>query len=189
MAKSEVRVSGFGGQGVIMTANIIGKAASIFNNQFATMTQAFGPEARGSSCSAQVVISDDQILYPYVKNTDILVAMSQEAFDKFYPEMKPTAMLLYESDLVKLSPLKPGQKAFGIPATRLAEEMGKSIVTNIIMVGFFAAVAGAIDHVAVRKAVEDSVPPGTEKLNLAAFSKGYDFGVGLLSGGARGGAA
>ncbi len=169
-----------------MAASIIGKAASIFNNQFATMTQAFGPEARGSSCSAQVVISDDQILYPYVRNTDILVAMSQEAFDKFFPEMRENAVLLYESDLVKLCKLKPGQKSYGIPATRLAEEMGRSIVTNIIMVGFFAAAGGAIGYEAVRKAVEDSVPPGTEKLNLKAFQTGYEYGAKLLG---KGGAA
>jgi 2-oxoglutarate ferredoxin oxidoreductase subunit gamma len=159
-----------------MAAHIIGKAASIFGNQNATMTQAFGPEARGSACSAQVVLDTDPILYPYVSQTDILVSMSQEAFEKFRPEMKEDALLLYEKDLVDPGELAGGQRALGIPATRFAEELGRTIVTNIIMVGFFAAVSGAIDPKALRKSVEDSVPPGTEKLNLKAFDRGFDFG-------------
>jgi len=169
-----------------MAAQIIGKAASIFGEQHATMTQAFGPEARGSSCSAQVVLSTEPILYPYVQTTDILVSMSQEAYQNFKPEMKDDAMLLYESDLVSIGELRPGQRAFGVPATRFAEELGRTIVTNIVMVGFFAAMAGTMDPKDLRDSVEDSVPPGTEKLNLKAFDKGYDFGVELLKqGGAQ----
>lgn len=180
MAKNEVRVSGFGGQGVIMAAHIVGKAASIFGNQNATMTQAFGPEARGSSCSAQVVLDTDPILYPYVQSTDILVAMSQEAYEKFAPEMKDRAMLLYESDLVRLGEHQDTQRLYGVPATRFAEELGRTIVTNIVMVGFFAAVARVMEPRALRDAVEDSVPPGTEKLNLKAFDKGFEYGASLV---------
>jgi 2-oxoglutarate ferredoxin oxidoreductase subunit gamma len=176
MAKNEVRVSGLGGQGVIMAAHIIGKAASIFGDQNATMTQAFGPEARGSACSAQVVLNTDPILYPYVRRTDILVSMSQEAYEKFYPELGDQGVLLYEKDLVQPAELAGEQRAYGIPATRIAEELGRTIVTNIIMVGFFAAMAGAIDPKALRKSVEDSVPPGTEKLNLKAFDRGFEYG-------------
>ena len=100
MQLTEIRVAGFGGQGVILSAIVIGKAASIYENGFATMTQNFGPEARGGACSAQVILSDYPILYPYVTRPDIMMVMSQEAYNKFAPELKPNGLLLVEQDLV-----------------------------------------------------------------------------------------
>lgn len=176
MAKTEVKIGGFGGQGVILTGYIIGKAASIYDNKHATMTQAFGPEARGSACSAQVIVSDDLIRYPYVKQPRIMVIMSQEAFTKFSPQIDPHGVLLIEEDLVDPTGLPETVKLFKVPATRLAEELGRRVVLNMVMAGFFASVAGLIDPQAVRKAVESSVPPGTEALNLKAFDKGYEWG-------------
>ena len=99
MVVSEIKIGGFGGQGVILTGIIVGRAASIYDEKFATMTQAFGPEARGSACSSQVIVSEDPILYPYVTHPGILVVMSQEAFVKFYPGMAEEGLLLYEEDL------------------------------------------------------------------------------------------
>ncbi len=98
MQLTEIRVAGFGGQGVILSAIVIGKAASIYENGFATMTQNFGPEARGGACSAQVILSDNPILYPYVTRPEIMVVMSQEAYNKFAPELKPNGLLLVEQD-------------------------------------------------------------------------------------------
>ena len=103
MRLTEIRVAGFGGQGVILCATVIGKAASIYQGGFATMTQSFGPEARGGSSSAQVILSDAPIHYPYVTRPDILVVMSQEAYTRFSPELKPGGMLLIERDLVRLA--------------------------------------------------------------------------------------
>lgn len=177
MPVTEIRVAGFGGQGVILAGMIIGKAACIFENGYATLTQSFGPEARGSACSAQVIISDEPILYPYVTQPDILIAMSQDAYNRFVPELKPNGTLLIEEDLVRISDLPNGIRVHGVPATRLAEELGRRLVLNIVMVGFFAAVTKLIDPEALRKAVADSVPPGTEKLNLRAFDKGYEYGL------------
>jgi 2-oxoglutarate ferredoxin oxidoreductase subunit gamma len=189
MAKEEIRVSGFGGQGVILTAYIIGKAATLFANRYATMTQAFGPEARGSSCSAQVILDDKPVRYPYLTRTSILVTLSQESYNIFSKSLAPGGMLMYEEDLVKTGALPEGVRAYAVPATRLAEEkIGKSLFTNIVVIGFFAAVAGLLDPKALRGAVESSVPKGTEALNLKAFDAGYDFGVELLKktgGGAR----
>lgn len=177
MAREEIRVSGFGGQGVILTAHIIGKAATLFAGRHATMTQAFGPEARGSACSAQVVLDDTPVLYPYVRRTDILIAMSQEAYTKFIPELKEEGMLIYESDLVKTGKVSGKVRVFPIPATRIAEEkMGRTLFTNIVMIGFLSAVGGLFGQKAFRDAVEDSVPKGTETMNLKAFDTGYDFG-------------
>lgn len=180
MAKTEIKIGGFGGQGVILTGYIIGKAASIYDGKDATMTQAFGPEARGSACSAQVIVSDGAILYPYVKRPQIMVIMSQEAFTKFSPQIDPEGMMLIEEELVDSKGLPPGVKLYGIPATRIAEELGRKVVLNMVMTGFFAAVTGLISKEAVRKAIETSVPKGTEGLNLLAFEKGYEYGLGKI---------
>jgi len=177
MTKTQIRVGGLGGQGVILNASIIGKAASIFEGKHATLIQAFGPEARGSACSAQVTISTEDIGYPYVKNPDVLVLMSQDAYNQFVPSLKPGGLVLYEEELVTVDGRLPaGAKAIGIPATRFAEELGRRLVLNIIMVGFFAGVTGLLSFEAVEKAVRDSVPKGTEDLNMRALKKGYEFG-------------
>jgi 2-oxoglutarate ferredoxin oxidoreductase subunit gamma len=179
---TEVRIGGFGGQGVILSGYILGKAASIYDGKHATMTQSFGPEARGSACSSQVVISDETILYPYVTKPDLLVTMSQEAYSKFKGNLKPGGKLLIEEELVKTQDGPDEPVTYGIPATRMAEELGRKIVLNIVMVGFFAGVTDVIAHDAVRKAVESSVPRGTEELNLKAFDSGYEYGAALVKG-------
>jgi 2-oxoglutarate ferredoxin oxidoreductase subunit gamma len=177
MASTEIKISGLGGQGVILAGIIIGKAAALYDNKDATMTQAFGPEARGSACSAQLVISEEPILYPYVTRPNTLVTMSQDAFNKFSPELDPNGVLLVEEELVKTHDLPDTVKVFAIPATRIAEELGRRMVLNIVMVGFFSAVTKLVGVDAMRKAVEVSVPKGTEQLNLKAFERGYEYGL------------
>jgi 2-oxoglutarate ferredoxin oxidoreductase subunit gamma len=177
MSATEIKFGGFGGQGVILAGIIVGRAASIYNNKFATLTQSFGPEARGSACSAQVILSDSRITYPYVTRPEILLAMSQEACNKFLPETTDDAILIIEEDLVTPKNLKPGIKVFGIPATRFAEELGRKMILNIVMVGFFTAVTKLVDYEAVKEAVKASVPPGTENLNLKAYERGYAYGM------------
>jgi 2-oxoglutarate ferredoxin oxidoreductase subunit gamma len=179
MNPNQIKFGGFGGQGVILAGIIIGRAASIYNNKFATLTQSFGPEARGSACSAQVVVSDRKILYPYVTRPDILLVMSQEACNKFLPEATDDATIIIEEDLVKPNGLKPGMKLYGIPATRLAEELGRKMILNIVMVGFFTAMTKLVDYEAAREAVKASVPQGTEAMNLKAFERGYQYGLEL----------
>lgn len=180
---TEIRISGFGGQGVILSAIVIGKAGCIFENGYSTMTQAFGPEARGGACSAQVILSNEPILYPYVTRPDILVTMSQEAYSLFTPQLKEDGILIIEQDLVRVEKLPPGVRVYGVPATRLAEELGKRMVLNIVMVGFFAAVTNVLEPEAVRQAVGDSVPEAFRELNLKAFDKGFEYGTKHLSAG------
>jgi len=176
MRLTEIRVAGFGGQGVILSAIVLGKAASIYENGFATMTQNFGPEARGGACSAQLVLSDSPVLYPYVTRPDIMVVMSQEAYNRFAPELKPQGLLIIEEDLVRVADLKGDPKVYSIPATRIAEELGKRMVLNSVMVGFFTAVTKLLTPDAVRKAVADSVPASFRELNLKAFERGFVYG-------------
>jgi 2-oxoglutarate ferredoxin oxidoreductase subunit gamma len=176
MQLTEIRLAGFGGQGVILSAIILGKAASIHQGAFATMTQNFGPEARGGACSAQLIVSDSPVLYPYVTEPDILVVMSQEAYTRFVPELKDGGILIVEQDLVRVTDLPRETQIYSVPATRLAEELGKRMVLNSVMVGFFTAVTHLLDPDAVRKAVADSVPASFRDLNLKAFEKGFDYG-------------
>ena len=183
MPLTEIRVAGFGGQGVILSAIVLGKAASIHQGEFATMTQNFGPEARGGACSAQLLLSDKPILYPYVTNPDVLIVMSQEAYSKFSPELKDGGTLLIERDLVRVTDLPRHSRVYSVPATRLAEELGKRMVLNIVMVGFFTAVTQLLEADAVRKAVADSVPSSFRDLNLKAFDKGYEYGKTALAAG------
>jgi 2-oxoglutarate ferredoxin oxidoreductase subunit gamma len=177
---SEVRIAGFGGQGVILAAVVVGKAAAIFEGAYGTMTQSFGPEARGGSSSAQVILSSEPILYPYVTHPDVLVVMSQEAYTRFVPQLKPGGILIIEQELVKIDQRATGLRVYGVPATRLAEELGRKVVLNIVMVGFFGAVTNLLDPDALRKAVGDSVPAAMQKLNLQAFDKGYEYGSQLM---------
>ena len=174
---TEVRVAGFGGQGVIMAASVIGKAASIVDGEFATMTQNFGPEARGGACSAQLILSQKPVLYPYVTNPDVMVVMSQEAYVKFARELKPGGLMLIEQELVRVTDIPEGAQVYGIPATRLAESLGKRMVSNIVMVGFFGAVTGLLKRESLRLAVEQSVPSAFRELNAKAFDMGWDYGV------------
>jgi 2-oxoglutarate ferredoxin oxidoreductase subunit gamma len=181
MPRTEIKIGGFGGQGIILSGYIIGRAASIFDNKYATMTQTFGPEARGSACSAQIIVSDEQITYPYITAPNLMVLMSQEAYAKFSSELVPGGTLITEEELVSTNNLRKDVKHYSIPATRFAEELGKKIVLNIVMMGFAAAISKIVREDAMREAVKVSVPKGTEELNLQAFQKGYEFGKSLLN--------
>jgi len=184
MQLTEIRIAGFGGQGVIMCAQVIGRAASIVENGYATMTQNFGPEARGGACSAQLILSPDPILYPYVVRPDIMVLMSQEACNKFHHEIKPGGLLLVEQELVRVPELvTPDVKVFGIPATRIAEGLGKRMVLNIVMTGFFGAVSGVLQRDSLRRAVAESVPEAYAELNRSAFDAGFEYGLKHLESG------
>jgi len=177
MSATEIKFGGFGGQGVILAGMIIGRAASLYDGLFATLTQSFGPEARGSACSCQVIVSKEKVLYPYVTKPEILLVMSQEACNKFLPFTTDDATVIIEEDLVKPQGIKPGMKLFGIPATRFAEELGAKMTLNLVMVGFFTAVTKLVAYEAVREAVIGAVPKGTEALNLKAFERGYQYGL------------
>jgi 2-oxoglutarate ferredoxin oxidoreductase subunit gamma len=186
MSRTEIRITGFGGQGVVLSGYIIGRACAVNAAQHATMIQSFGPEARGSACSATVVASDVEVLYPYIHRPDIFVVMSSEGYDKYADELKEDGILVYEKDLVKAKP-REGQPAFGCPSTRIAESLGRSIVQNIVMLGFFAAVARLVPKEAMRDAVKESVPPGTEDLNLRAFDAGWEYFESEYGSGGAGG--
>ena len=176
--QTEVIVTGFGGQGIILTGKILGMAASLGDKKESTLVQAYGPESRGGACNAQVIISDVPIHYPYVKVPDILLAMSQAGYDKFEPLLVEETRLLIDQDLVLN--FDPPCECFSIPATRMAEKLGNKMMANIIMLGFCAAITGIVSIDAAQETVEKSVPKGTEEKNIKAFSQGYDYGKSTL---------
>jgi 2-oxoglutarate ferredoxin oxidoreductase subunit gamma len=155
----EMRIAGFGGQGVILSAHIIGRAVALHEDNYATMTQNYGPEARGGAASAALVISDSPVLFPYVTHLDILVVMAQEAYTKFTPDLKEDGILIVEEDLVRLDHNAQHSRVYGVPATRFAEELGKKMVQNVVMVGAVCAITKAFSYEACRKAVADSAEP------------------------------
>lgn len=173
----EIRFSGYGGQGIIRCGLITGAAVSLFDNKFGTMTQSFGPEARGSACSSQLVISEERILYPYITRPEILVAMSQDAYEKYEPELREDGVLIIDTDLVKIRPPRAKIKVFSIPATRFAEEMGNRIFANLVMLGFFTAITKVVTPEAMKKALPGLVPKRFLELNIRAFEKGYEYGL------------
>jgi len=180
MAITEIRITGFGGQGVILAAYVIGKAAAVVEGRHATLNQAFGPEARGSACSAQLIISDEPITFPYVRGTDVLVAMSQDAYRMFEHEVKPDGLALIDDSLVTPNP-EATYRVLGVPATLTAEKIGKRIMANMVMVGLFTAASKAITAESGREAIRTSVPSGTEEVNLKAFDSGFEIGNELLA--------
>ena len=181
MTTTEIRFSGFGGQGIIRCALIAGKALALFDNRHATMNQSFGPEARGSACSSQLVVSKDRVLYPYITTPEILISMSQEAYDLYEPELRKTGILIIDNDLVKPKPVRNKIKQYTVPSTRFAEELGNRIFANLVMLGFFTAVTKIVTPEAMKKALPGLVPDRFLALNIKAFDKGYDYGIDALN--------
>lgn len=177
--RTEIRICGFGGQGVILAGIILGKSASLFDNKEAVQTQSYGPEARGGASKCEVVISDDTVDYPKVESPDILVAMSNEALIKYIVDLKDNGTLIVDPDTTDVKDVKDYIEEHNInvyeaPATKTAtDEIGLKIVANIVMVGAITKITGVISKQAAIDAIEDSVPKGTEKKNVSAFEAGY----------------
>jgi 2-oxoglutarate ferredoxin oxidoreductase subunit gamma len=128
-------------------------------------------------------------MYPYIKHSDVLVVMSQEAYNLFAPEVRPGGLILYEEELVEPKDPPSGVRCYGIPATKLAEEIRSKILLNIVMLGFFTAMAGLIHVKAMQDSIDNSVPRGTEQFNRKAFDKGYNIGMEMLEKEKKGGKA
>ncbi len=171
-SKAEIRLCGFGGQGVILAGFIIGQAATVYDRKHAILTQDYGPEARGGSCRADVIIADSPISYPYVATPGVLVALSQDAFNKYLPTANKNTLIIYDEDLVKTGELTDNQ-TMPMPARRIAEQLGRLAVANVVMLGFFTAATELVTVEAIKQSVLSAVPPRTAKLNMAAFEEGY----------------
>jgi 2-oxoglutarate ferredoxin oxidoreductase subunit gamma len=171
MTRREVRLAGFGGQGIILAGYLLGKAAALYDGQEAVLTQAYGPEARGGACNADVVISDEPIGYPEISRPEVLTLLSQEAADLFVPLVRGDGLLLVDEDLVHVQNWRGRLRA--IPASRMADELGRRIVANMVMLGFLSsATDGLVSYAALERAVRTTVRPHTLELNLRALGAG-----------------
>jgi len=178
--KKELRICGFGGQGVILAGFIIGKAASIFMDYNAVQSQSYGPEARGGAARTEVIVSDEKIGYPRPTGVDLLVAMSQESFDTYRTDIDKETVIVVDPDLVKKHDI--GRPIYKVHAQQIAEKLGNKIVTNIVMVGASTAIFNLLDHEAVKKSVLDSVPSRFKELNEKAYEKGLEAGKNAVKG-------
>jgi 2-oxoglutarate ferredoxin oxidoreductase subunit gamma len=176
--KKEIRICGFGGQGVILAGFIIGKAASVFMDYHAVQSQSYGPEARGGAARSEVIVSDEKIGYPRPLGVDLLVAMSQESFDSYRDDIDKDTIIIVDPDLVKKHDI--GRPIYKIHAQQIAEKLGNKIVTNIVMVGASTSIFKLLDPEAVKQSVLDSVPSRFKDLNEKAFEKGFEAGKNAL---------
>ena len=168
----EIRLSGSGGQGLILMGIILAEAIGIYDGKYVAQTQSYGPEARGGSSKSEVIVSDEEIDYPKAIRLDLLLAMNQKSCDEFYPDLKPEGLLIVDSTFVTQIPTP---KAFQIPFTRLArEKSGREVVANIIALGALSQLTPIVSAKAVESAVLARVPKGTEKLNRDALRAGMN---------------
>lgn len=172
MSRWEIRLSGFGGQGVVSAGHIIAKAAALYEDgKDAVLTRAYGPEKTGGWARADVIVADGEVDYPLVEAPDIFVAMSQDGFDRDAASAKPDATILIDQRLVDASALT-GPVILPVPAVEEAEALGKRVVANIVMLGAFTITTGIVTPEAMERAVLETVPKGTEELNARAFQRG-----------------
>lgn len=177
--RQEVRIGGFGGQGVVLAGHVLGKAAAAFDGLTAIQTQSYGPEARGGAARSEVVISDKPIGYPRIVTANILVAMSQESFHKFKHELKEHAVVIVDPDLVIDHEVE--RRIYTVRATKIAEELGNKITANIVMLGALTAITGVVSRSAIIEAVMESVPSRFRDLNRRALEAGFSAGESELT--------
>jgi len=176
MSKTEIRVAGFGGQGVVLAGVLLGMGAVLYDNKHAVQSQSYGAAARGGGARSEVIISDEPIKYPTVTKPDIMVAMSTEAIAKYVDDMKPGAILVVDEDLVKETK-RDDCKVYRVPSSRIAvNELGRSMVANLVMVGFLVGLTNIVSVPSMEEAIRAGVPKGTEEINLQAFTRGLELG-------------
>ena len=175
----EVRFAGFGGQGIIKSGIIVAAAASIHAGKNSVQTQSYGPESRGGACKSEVVISEQEIDFPKLVQPDVLVVMSQAAYNDYADDIKQGGTVILDPDMIPTQKDLGKVKIFKVPATKMADQLGRRIVANIVMIGAFVAITKLLDENAVKESIKENIPKGTEELNLAAFEKGYEYGKNL----------
>jgi 2-oxoglutarate ferredoxin oxidoreductase subunit gamma len=173
-SRYEIRLSGSGGQGLILLGIILGEAAAIYEGKNAVQSQSYGPEARGGMSKSDVIISDGEIDYPKAYNVDFLLTLTQQSFDRYTKEVKRGGTVLYDSTLVH-SPVEGDYKLIGLPLNDTAiKGIGKAMVINIVSLGAIVGLSGIVKVESAEKALIRRVPRGTEELNKKAFYAGVN---------------
>lgn len=172
----EIRIAGFGGQGVVTIGKILGTALSIYGGRNSVNTQSYGPESRGGSCRSEVVVSEGKINYPYVRRADVLVALSQVALDTYVESLKEGGILITDSHGVQSVPRPERFRMVSVPTLEIAHEVGNVKFQNMAALGaLYALITNMISEADLLRAVKESVPPATVERNTAAFEKGKNY--------------
>jgi len=167
---SQIRFGGVGGQGIVLAGRLLGKAAALFDGKEAVCTQTYGPEARGGASRADVVISDGPVDYPFVTEADALAVFFQEAYTKFRSRLKPNGTLIVDTGLVQ--PFEDDENVCGLPATKIADELGSRLVTNVVMLGYLVGKTGVVSRESVEEAIRTTVKKQHVELDLKALDAG-----------------
>jgi 2-oxoglutarate ferredoxin oxidoreductase subunit gamma len=167
----EIRLSGSGGQGMIFAGTVLAEAMGVEEGKNVCQTQSYGPEARGGASRSDLVVSQGEIYYPKPLKLDVLLALTQEACDTYFPALKEDGVLVVDSGLVEQL---PNHEVHGYPFTELArDEVGTPMVANIMALGAIAALTKVVSKQALLAAVKKRAPQGTEDRNLKAAEIGY----------------
>ena len=171
--KIEVRISGLGGQGVVLAGQILGRAAA-YDGKNVVQTQSYGSEARGSAAKSEVIISEDKIGFPMVRKCDVLIALNQEAVEKNIKDLKEDGTLLMDSSIVKDVSMVQA-RVFKIPATQIAEEAcGEKLYANIVTLGALTEATHIVSEKAMERAIEDTFAGKGADMNRLAYKKGKE---------------
>lgn len=174
MARVEIKIAGFGGQGIVTLGRLIAYAANLAG-KYATETIAYGGEARGGSAWADVVVDDEEVDYPRCSQPDIVILFSQEAATTFGKAVREKGLVLYDPLLVENLSTRQGARVFPIPATVTAREgMGAAVVANTVMFGALVALSNLFPADSAQRAIQAAVPPEAQGVNLRAFQKGRE---------------
>ncbi|PKP61160.1 2-oxoglutarate ferredoxin oxidoreductase subunit gamma [Candidatus Atribacteria bacterium HGW-Atribacteria-1] len=177
MKKVEIRLTGVGGQGVVLSSVILGRAASVYDKINAVQTETYGSDMRGGDVCTEVIIAEERIIYPVINNPDILIALDQKAYNNNFNDLKPNGIIITDSDLVNVSSLKKGIIHYHGSFNEIAiEQLKKKAVANIIMLGFLQEKTKIVSLNSIGKAIADLVPPKTLDLNLQALHRGVNIG-------------
>ena len=174
----EIRVRGQGGQGAITFGYVFGRAASIYEDRSAILTEFYGPEVTGGFAKADVVLQDKEIGYPLVNRPELLIVMSKEAWEAEKDNVREDGMVVYETHLCgDLGIQKDDKRTFyGIPALEMALDLKAKVVMNVIMMAAIVEITGLVTKDALKKALLDRIPAKFEELNINALEKGYEYG-------------
>lgn len=172
----EIRIAGFGGQGVVTIGRILGTAFTIHGGRNSVNTQSYGPESRGGACRSEVVLADGEINYPYVRKADVLVALSQSALDTYIEDLKEGGILVIDSQGVQSVPRPERFRMVSVPALLIAQETGSVKAQNMAALGaLYALIADLVREPDLLRAISESVSPATFEGNAAAFEKGKQY--------------
>ena len=168
----EIRLSGSGGQGLMTAGMILGEAASLFDGKFVVQTQSYGAEARGGACKSELIISDREINYPKPTKVDLLLVLSQPAYDKYIGDMKESGVVVVDSSLIRYN---KGKGVYPIPITELAgEKVGLKVTANIVSLGIICSLTNVVSYEALERALLYRIPSGTEEINKRALRLGRE---------------